>query len=137
LGKGGAVDNSPARARTIVKAELQGILSVFLPWPWNCGIGSRFLKALVNASDKLHIVRGENSPCCGSKYRRWTSGSRLLKNRQDSQALEVRAGLVSELWSLLTRGSANLVMTHYTSQLISEICTPAVLLRDGEYRMPV
>jgi hypothetical protein len=34
---------------------------------------------------------------------------------------------VSELWSLLTLGSANLVMTHYTSQLIrrSVSCCPA------------
>jgi hypothetical protein len=30
----------------------------------NCGTGSRFLKALVNAFDRLHIVRGENSGYC-------------------------------------------------------------------------
>jgi hypothetical protein len=44
----------------------------------NCGMGSSFLKALVDALDKLHIVRGENSSYCGSKYSRWTSGKRLL-----------------------------------------------------------
>jgi len=32
------------------------------------------LNALVNAFDKLHIVRGENSSYCGSKYSRWTVG---------------------------------------------------------------
>jgi hypothetical protein len=36
----------------------------------NCGTGSSFLKALVNALDKLHIVRGENSSYCGPKYSR-------------------------------------------------------------------
>lgn len=34
----------------------------------NCGIGSRSLKALVNALDKLHTVRGANCSICGSKY---------------------------------------------------------------------
>jgi hypothetical protein len=34
----------------------------------NCGIGSSFLKALVNALDKLPIVRPENSSYYGSKY---------------------------------------------------------------------
>lgn len=33
----------------------------------NCGMGSSFLNALVNAFDKLHIVRGENSGYCGSR----------------------------------------------------------------------
>src|SRR5258708_32724632 len=38
----------------------------------NCGIGSRLLKALVNALDRLHIVRGANCSnggwryCCGT-----------------------------------------------------------------------
>ena len=36
----------------------------------NCGTGSSFLKALVKAFDKLHMVRGENSGYCGPKYRR-------------------------------------------------------------------
>ncbi len=44
----------------------------------NCGKGSSFLNALVKAFDRLHIVRGENSGYSGSKYRRWTSGSRLF-----------------------------------------------------------
>jgi hypothetical protein len=43
-----------------------------------CGTGSSFLKALVKAFDKLHMVLAENSSYCGSKYSRWTSGSRLL-----------------------------------------------------------
>jgi hypothetical protein len=43
----------------------------------NCGTGSSFLKALVKAFDKLHMVLAENSGYCGSKYNRWTSGSRL------------------------------------------------------------
>ena len=34
----------------------------------NCGIGSRSLKALVNALDKLHTVRGANSSTFGLKY---------------------------------------------------------------------
>jgi hypothetical protein len=34
--------------------------------------------ALVNAFNKLHIVLAANSGYCGSKYSRWTSGSRLL-----------------------------------------------------------
>jgi hypothetical protein len=46
--------------------------------PLNCGTGSSFLKALVKAFDKLHIVLAENSGYCGSKYSRWTSGSKLL-----------------------------------------------------------
>jgi hypothetical protein len=33
----------------------------------NCGTGSSFLKALVNAFDKLHMVRTANSGYCGSK----------------------------------------------------------------------
>jgi hypothetical protein len=33
----------------------------------NCGIGSRFLNALVNALDKLHNVRGANSSTRGLK----------------------------------------------------------------------
>jgi hypothetical protein len=36
----------------------------------NCGTGSSFLKALVNAFDKLHIVLCENSGYSGSKYSR-------------------------------------------------------------------
>jgi len=40
----------------------------------NWGTGLSFLNALVNALDKLHIVRGENSSYCGSKYSRWTVG---------------------------------------------------------------
>jgi hypothetical protein len=40
-------------------------------------MGSSFLNALVNAFDKLHIVRAENSGYSGSKYRRCTSGRRL------------------------------------------------------------
>jgi hypothetical protein len=36
----------------------------------NCGTGSSFLKALVKAFDKLHIVLAENSGHCGSKYSR-------------------------------------------------------------------
>src|SRR5579859_7716520 len=44
----------------------------------NCGTGSSFLNALVKAFDKLHIVLAENSGYCGSKYSRWTSGSRVL-----------------------------------------------------------
>src|SRR6185437_5297018 len=43
----------------------------------NCGTGSSFLKALVKAFERLHIVRAENSGYSGSKYRRCTSGSRL------------------------------------------------------------
>src|SRR6478735_6427235 len=42
----------------------------------NCGTGSSFLKALVKAFDRLHMVRGENSGYSGSKYWRWTSCSR-------------------------------------------------------------
>ena len=34
----------------------------------NCGIGSRLLNALVNALDRLHIVRGANSSNGGLKY---------------------------------------------------------------------
>ena len=33
----------------------------------NCGIGSSSLNAEVNAFDRLHIVRGWNSSCCGLK----------------------------------------------------------------------
>lgn len=33
----------------------------------NCGIGSSSLNAEVNAFDRLHIVRGANSSCCGLK----------------------------------------------------------------------
>jgi hypothetical protein len=33
----------------------------------NCGIGSSSLNADVNAFDRLHMVRGWNSSCCGSK----------------------------------------------------------------------
>jgi hypothetical protein len=33
----------------------------------NCGTGSSFLKALVKALDRLHMVRAENSGYCGSK----------------------------------------------------------------------
>src|SRR4029077_10923518 len=44
----------------------------------NCGTGSSFLNALVNAFDKLHMVLAENSGYCGSKYNRGSSGSRLL-----------------------------------------------------------
>jgi hypothetical protein len=33
----------------------------------NCGTGSSFLNALVNAFDRLHIVRAANSGYCGSK----------------------------------------------------------------------
>jgi hypothetical protein len=36
----------------------------------NCGTGSSFLKALVKAFDKLHMVLAANSGYCGSKYRR-------------------------------------------------------------------
>jgi hypothetical protein len=39
--------------------------------------GSSFLNALVKALERLHIVRAENSRFFGSKYSRWTSGSRL------------------------------------------------------------
>jgi hypothetical protein len=49
-------------------------LAVVLNW----GIGSSFLKALVNAFERLHLVRAANSGYCGSKYGRWTSGSRLF-----------------------------------------------------------
>lgn len=35
-------------------------------------------KALVKAFDKLQMVLAENSGYCGSKYSRWTSGSKLL-----------------------------------------------------------
>jgi hypothetical protein len=35
--------------------------------PLNCGMGSSFLNALVNAFDKLHIVRAENSGYSVSK----------------------------------------------------------------------
>jgi hypothetical protein len=34
----------------------------------NCGMGSSFLKALVNAFERLHMVLAENSGYCGSKY---------------------------------------------------------------------
>jgi hypothetical protein len=44
----------------------------------NCGTGSSFLKALVKAFERLHMVLAENSGYCGSKYSRWTSGGRLL-----------------------------------------------------------
>src|SRR5882724_4913905 len=44
----------------------------------NCGTGSSFLNALVNAFDRFHIVLAANSGYCGSKYNRWTSGSRVL-----------------------------------------------------------
>src|SRR5260370_27143597 len=33
----------------------------------NCGIGSSSLNADVNAFDRLHMVRGWNSSCCGLK----------------------------------------------------------------------
>jgi hypothetical protein len=33
----------------------------------NCGIGSSCLNADVNAFDRLHMVRGWNSSCCGLK----------------------------------------------------------------------
>ena len=35
----------------------------------NCGIGSSCLNADVKAFERLHIVRGWNSSCCGEKYR--------------------------------------------------------------------
>jgi hypothetical protein len=43
----------------------------------NCGTGFSFLNALVNVF-RLHIIFGENSGYSGSKYRWWTSGSKLL-----------------------------------------------------------
>jgi hypothetical protein len=38
----------------------------------NCGTGSSFLKALVKAFEKFHIVLAANSGYCGSKYSLWT-----------------------------------------------------------------
>jgi hypothetical protein len=35
----------------------------------NCGIGSSFLNAEVNALERLQMVRGRNSSYFGSKYR--------------------------------------------------------------------
>ena len=44
----------------------------------NCGTSSSFLKALVKAFERLHMVLAENSGYCGSEYSRWTSGSKVL-----------------------------------------------------------
>jgi hypothetical protein len=60
----------------------------------NCGIGSSFLKALVNAFDKLHIVRGANSSYCCSKYSRY---ARWLK-----KSVEERAAMMKPLFGNLT-----------------------------------
>jgi hypothetical protein len=46
----------------------------------NCGTGSSFLNALVNAFDKLHIVRGENSGYSGSKYMRVDFGQQAFRS---------------------------------------------------------
>jgi hypothetical protein len=43
----------------------------------NWGMGSSSLNALVNAFERLHIVRGENSSYSGWKYSRCTSERRL------------------------------------------------------------
>jgi hypothetical protein len=51
-------------------------LAVALNW----GTGSSFLNALVNAFDKLHMVRKANSGYSGSKYSRWTSGKEALRS---------------------------------------------------------
>jgi len=42
------------------------------------GIGSSSLNAEVNAFDRLHIVRGSNSSCCGLKYRSCTLRARCF-----------------------------------------------------------
>src|SRR6185312_8123724 len=62
----------------------------------NCGTGSSFLNALVNAFERLHSVRCENSGNSGSKYRRCTSGRRLRgASRIASMKAEEKISLAS------------------------------------------
>jgi len=59
----------------------------------NCGTGSSFLNALVNAFDKLHIVRGENSVYCGWSGARTRPGAASAQSSAEFGPLRLTAYL--------------------------------------------